>query len=101
GLESKEPKATIGDEIPYSADDVIAAKMGLETGTPGLTRLEQAKQCILGFLEVGDGEARISDVYEATAKQGISEATVLRAKKDLNLVREGNKWTWGGEVADV
>lgn len=56
--------------------------------------LEEAKEFLRQTL--ADGAKPAAEVESAAEAAGISRATLMRAKKDMQITskREGNGWTW-------
>jgi hypothetical protein len=68
---------------PVSLEDAFAG----DASTGGGTKLEAATAWLADYLK--GGSKRATDIYQAAREQGISEATLKRAKTDLNI--ETNK----------
>jgi len=60
----------------------------------GITQFDLAKTFIMSLL--AQGEVPASEVFQKGAEVGLSQATIKRAKSDLNVasVKHGSEWFW-------
>lgn len=77
-------------ECDLTAQDLFATS----SNGNGQTRLEEAKELIAS--QLADGPRRAADVQAAAAAFGVSESTLKRAKKDLDVrsFKQKDGWYW-------
>lgn len=101
GRISTEPAANIGAAATFTDDDLTTAIVGTDSKGAEPSKLDQAKNCILGFLDIGGGRARIATVYEGASSLEIPERTLRRARDELGVERDGNHWILPDDLPEI
>lgn len=96
-LDQDQPRAQLAGTTEYTDADLIAANAGSvsEAGASAPSQSEQAKKLLYGLLEDGGGTIDARIAYLAGAAQGLSEATMRRARREIGATG-GRTWTLTG-----
>jgi hypothetical protein len=90
--EHPQPRAQLVGASSYTDADVIAANAGAGRGDDARSKTEQARDLIYRLLEDGGGEIDARAAYAAGVANGIGEATMRRARRDIGAVEQGRRW---------
>lgn len=89
GVKGTHPRAAIAGESRYTDDDLMVSNAG--GARVGGSKAEQAERLIAQLLEDGGGKIKAEVAYAAGAAQGISEATMKRARQSIGATG-GPEW---------
>lgn len=94
------PKVVVVGESQYTDEDLVVLSVTGKhaTGTKKVaTQQARAELLIIDLLAASGGTISAAAAYAAGAAEGISEATMRRARQSLNVAQNGHEWCVGDD----